>query len=59
MFKKMLNVIFWKRFAPRWDVRTSNPGGAAWQSLVGSTPILFRPTFLSFSSSYVKAKVTQ
>ena len=45
MFKTMLNVIFWKRFAPRWDVRTSNPGGAAWQSLVGSTPILFRPIF--------------
>lgn len=27
---------------PRWGVRTSNPGGAASRSLVGSTPSLFR-----------------
>ena len=27
---------------PRWGVRTSNPGGAASRSLVGSTPTLFR-----------------
>ncbi len=27
---------------PRWDVRTSNPGGAVSRSLVGSTPTLFR-----------------
>src|SRR5436190_1428200 len=27
---------------PRRGVRTSNPGGAASRSLVGSTPILFR-----------------
>ena len=45
MFKTILIAIFWKRFAPRWDVRTSNPGGAAWQFLVGSTPILFRHIF--------------
>ena len=29
---------------PRWGVRTSNPGGAASRSLVGSTPSLFRHT---------------
>ena len=29
---------------PRWGVRTSNPGGAASRSLVGSTPTLFRHT---------------
>ena len=27
---------------PRWGVRTSNPGGAASRSLVGSTPTLLR-----------------
>src|SRR5690349_25127004 len=27
---------------PRWGGRTSNPGGAASRSLVGSTPSLFR-----------------
>ncbi len=33
-----------KRSAPRWDARTSNPGGAARRFLVGSTPTLFRQT---------------
>ena len=31
-----------KGYVPRRDVRTSNPGRAVVQSLVGSTPILFR-----------------
>jgi hypothetical protein len=31
---------------PRWDVRTSNPGGAVSRSLVGSTPTLFRQKLL-------------
>ena len=32
----------WKSVDPGWDVQTSNLGRAVEQSLVGSTPILFR-----------------
>ena len=31
----------------RWDGRTSNPVGGAMRCRVGSTPILFRQSFLS------------
>ena len=34
-----------KSYVPRRGVRTSNPGRAVVQSLVGSTPILFRHLF--------------
>ena len=36
---------------PRWGVRTSNPGGAASRSLVGSTPSLFRHVHKTSASS--------
>jgi selenocysteine-specific elongation factor len=36
------NPDFREENRPRWGVRTSNPGGAASRSLVGSTPSLFR-----------------
>src|SRR5262249_53918440 len=39
---RMAKNPFQEENRPRWGVRTSNPGGAASRSLVGSTPSLFR-----------------